>query len=81
MQFLDRIQIKERHLETTHVRWRESKGQREMKEREGESQRPLCVGRRRTKERGGSRNENKKEWKTKAISSFELTEPNQSVWK
>lgn len=42
----------------------------------------VCVGGGRVKEReGGSENENKKEWKTKAISSFELTELNQSVWK
>lgn len=41
----------------------------------------VWVGEERTEGRGGSQNENKKEWNTKAISSFELTEPNQSVWK
>ena len=30
---------------------------------------------------GGQENESKKEWRIEAISSFELTESNQSVWK
>lgn len=68
MQFLDRIQIKERHLET-------------VCQREGGNEWLLCVGRRVKEREEGSQNGNKEEWKTKAISSFELTEPNQSVWK